>query len=66
MRDKEEFEVVSTGAFVAGMRNPGAGKVIKLTKEQARYPLIAGEIKLPDPARQLTEETPTRPAKGKN
>lgn len=66
MSDKEQFEVISTGAFVAGTRSPGAGKIINLTEEQARYPLIAGEIKRPDPARPLTEEAPGRPGKGKS
>ncbi|WP_319774473.1 hypothetical protein [Breoghania sp.] len=35
------------GVFVAGVRNPGKGKPIELTEEQARYPLISGEIELP-------------------
>ncbi len=43
---KNKFEVTEkAGAFVAGERNPGAGKPLSLTEEQAYYPLITGEIK---------------------
>jgi hypothetical protein len=51
---KTQFEVVSKGAFVAGGRSPGVGKTISLTEEQARYPLISGEIK--------PTESPLQPA----
>lgn len=47
MQEKTRFEIVSDAAFVAGRRNPGKGKLISLTEEEARYPLIAGEIALP-------------------
>lgn len=45
------------GPFVAGTRNPGKGKTIQLSEEQARYPLIAGEIEEPGAAK-AAEETP--------
>lgn len=32
------------GPWVAGQRNPGAGKTLDLTPEQARYALIAEEV----------------------
>jgi len=45
---KKTFNVTEkAGAWVAGRRSPGSGKPITLTEEQARYPLIAGEIALP-------------------
>lgn len=45
---KNKFEVTEkAGTFVAGERNPGAGKPINLTEDQAYYPLICGEIKRP-------------------
>lgn len=45
MDDKRQFEVISTGAFVAGFRSPGKGKTLQLTDDQSFYPLIHGEIK---------------------
>ncbi|HCH73226.1 MAG TPA: hypothetical protein DFK19_17225 [Ochrobactrum sp.] len=48
MAVKSRFEVTEkAGTFVAGERNPGAGKPISLTEDQAYYPLIAGEIRRP-------------------
>ncbi|MCA1242944.1 hypothetical protein LC092_10885 [Stappia stellulata] len=38
----------AAGPWVAGVRNPGKGKTIKLTEEQAQYAVIAGELE--DPA----------------
>ncbi|WP_041375658.1 hypothetical protein [Polymorphum gilvum] len=32
------------GPFVAGTRNPGKGETLRLSEDQARYALIAGEI----------------------
>jgi hypothetical protein len=32
------------GEFVAGQRRPEGGKTILFDEEQARYPLISGEI----------------------
>lgn len=49
MSSKKPFEVTEkAGAFVAGMRNPGAGETLQLTEEQARYPLILGELRPPE------------------
>ncbi|MBE0692315.1 MAG: hypothetical protein IH590_04315 [Aquamicrobium sp.] len=49
MADEKDFTVTEkAGAFVAGMRSPGAGKTLKLTEEQAFYPLQAGEIERPE------------------
>ena len=42
------------GVFVAGVRNPGKGKSIELTEEQARYPIISGEI---EPASKASSKT---------
>ncbi|SOC27645.1 hypothetical protein [Stappia indica] len=36
------------GPFVAGTRNPGKGQPLRLTEDQARYALIAGEIEIAD------------------
>ena len=45
---KKTFNVTEkAGAWLAGQRSPGAGKPVTLTEEQARYPLIAGEIEAP-------------------
>ncbi|MEI2387479.1 hypothetical protein [Breoghania sp. JC706] len=43
------------GVFVAGVRNPGKGKSIELTEEQARYPLICGEIEAVSKASPKTD-----------
>jgi len=52
MSSKIPFEVTEkAGTFVAGQRNPGAGKSIPLTEEQAFYALIAGELRRPQAAR---------------
>ncbi|MHA7881719.1 hypothetical protein [Nitratireductor rhodophyticola] len=49
MSNKKPFEVTEkAGAFVAGIRSPGAGKTLQLTEEQARYPLILGELRQPE------------------
>lgn len=54
---KSEFTVTEkAGHFVAGQRSPGKDKPILLTEEQARYPLIAGEIRRPS---AKAEEQPT-------
>lgn len=48
MAVKSRFEVTEkAGTFVAGERNPGVGKPINLTEDQAYYPLISGEIRRP-------------------
>ena len=55
MADKIHFKVTEkAGEFVAGIRNPGAGKTLPLTEEQAEYALILGEL-----------ERPVRPADNK-
>lgn len=50
------------GDWVAGQRNPGEGKTLKLTSEQARYALIAKEIELVKaddaPAPAVTDPAP--------
>lgn len=46
MDGKTEFEVTEkAGAWVAGMRSPGAGRTIELTEEQAHFALLAGELR---------------------
>lgn len=45
---KLKYEVTDkAGDFLAGMRSPGMGKTIEMTEDEARYPLILGEIILP-------------------
>lgn len=46
MNVKTAFKVISNAPFLAGERSMGAGQTIELTEEQARYPLIMGEIEL--------------------
>lgn len=41
---KEYVVTEKAGPFVAGARNPGKGETLRLTEDQARYALIAGEI----------------------
>jgi len=49
MSTKTEFEITEkAGAFVAGVRSPGAGKILPLTEDQAYYALLAGELRRPD------------------
>lgn len=46
--EKKSYEVTEkAGKFVAGRPSPGAGQPIRLTDEQAFYPLQFGEVKLP-------------------
>jgi hypothetical protein len=42
---QKEYELTDkAGEFVAGQRRPEGGKTVLLDDEQARYPLISGEI----------------------
>ncbi len=62
MADEKDFTVTSkAGAFVAGMRSPGVGKPIRLTEDQAFYPLQAGEIERPEGRKPAA----ARPAKAR-
>lgn len=62
MADEKDFTVTAkAGAFVAGKRSPGEGKPIRLTEDQAFYPLQAGEIERPGGRKPA----PARPAKAK-
>lgn len=62
MADEKDFTVTEkAGAFVAGRRSPGEGKPIRLTEEQAFYPLQAGEIVRPE----ARKPGPARPARAK-
>lgn len=63
--DKIDYLVTErAGAFVAGMRSPGAGKRLALTEEQAAYALQAGELKLP-PAAEPKPSTASKPSKAR-
>jgi hypothetical protein len=53
---KDYVVTEKAGPFVAGTRNPGKGGTLRLTEDQARYALIAGEI---EPA---TKTESTKPA----
>jgi len=55
MTAKKDFKVISKAAYIAGQRNPGEGETISLSAEQARYPLILGEI---DPLSADTNSPP--------
>ncbi|MEN5278698.1 hypothetical protein ABE527_17350 [Brucella sp. TWI432] len=50
MGNKSTFEVTekASGPFVAGVRNPGVGKTLQLTEDQAQYALISGELRRPE------------------
>lgn len=61
MTPKTAFNVLLNTPFVAGERSPGEGKIIKLTEEQARYPLIVGEI---EPLKSAPGMPETKKVKG--
>ena len=42
----KDYIITTSGDFVAGVRNPGKGKFIKLTDLQAAHPLRLGHIAL--------------------
>lgn len=59
----KEYKVTAkAGDWVAGRRSPGVGKVMKLTEEQARYPLIDKHIELLTPATDPAPADPETPA----
>lgn len=65
METKEYRVTAKAGEWVAGKRNPGPDKVLKLTVEQAHYALIAKEIEpvsAGTPAVPAEPETPAVPA----
>jgi hypothetical protein len=46
--EKSRYTITeAAGPFIAGRRSPGAGKTLDLTEEEARYPLLWGEIEKP-------------------
>lgn len=45
----KSYKVLIEGREVAGQRNPGLGKTIRLTVEQAAHPLRIGHIELAPP-----------------
>jgi hypothetical protein len=54
--EKKSYEVTEkAGKFVAGRPSPGAGQPIRLTDEQAFYPLQFGEVKLATAKTEATE-----------
>ena len=61
---KSTFEVTekASGPFVAGVRNPGIGKTLQLTDDQAQYALITGELRKSEPKPADAPETPALPA----
>lgn len=63
MGSKSIFEVTekATGPFVAGVRNPGIGKTLLLTDDQAQYALITGELRIPAAKPADAPETPALP-----
>lgn len=42
---QDEYIIQSDDDYLAGKRNPGKGKMILLTEEEARYLVINNEIK---------------------
>lgn len=64
MGNKSTFEVTekASGPFVAGVRNPGVGKTLMLTEDQAQYALITGELRIPATKPAEAAETPALPA----
>ncbi|MBL6431671.1 MAG: hypothetical protein HPM95_13060 [Alphaproteobacteria bacterium] len=55
----------AAGPWVAGVRNPGKGKTIKLTAEQAQYAVIAGELRTRPPTRPRPSTPTSRPRRRK-
>jgi hypothetical protein len=43
-----KYVIASKAREIAGFRNPGVGKVIELTDEQAAHPLRIGHIAVPE------------------
>lgn len=62
-KETKDYKVTDkAGDWVAGRRNPGVDKVMKLTEEQARYPLIHKHIELATPATLPPPTDPDTPA----
>ena len=58
---KQSYTVTEkAGLWVAGKRSPGVGKSMMLTEEEARYPLIHGEL---TPASAASEQTAPKTGK---
>lgn len=59
----KKYTVLFEGKEVAGMRSPGKGEQIELTKEQAEHPLRTGVIekyKEPKPEPETEEQGPVQ------
>lgn len=61
MEQQNQYIVTEkAGVFVAGKRSPGTGEIMKLTKSQASYALISGELVKPEEAKELETQTKSK------
>lgn len=62
---KDYVVTEKAGHFVAGVRNPGEGKTVQLTPEQAQFALSMGQLRDPDAQpRKEKKKGKTTPAAG--